>query len=63
MHRPPQPDEDTQAVHRGYQACPRCQSTNVKPTTASDVGAYYRCEECGHLWHMDRLFVIKIKQS
>lgn len=58
MHRPTQPDEDTQAVRRTLHPCPRCHSARVKPTTATDVGAYYRCEHCGHIWHADSPFSI-----
>src|ERR671922_223269 len=33
--------------------CPQCEGRNARRTVASQVGAYYRCNECGHIWHLD----------
>ena len=34
--------------------CPECGSLDVRVTVPSQVGAYCRCDTCGHIWHDDQ---------
>jgi hypothetical protein len=34
--------------------CPECRSLDVHVTVPSQVGAYCRCDACGHIWHDDQ---------
>jgi transposase-like protein len=33
--------------------CPVCRSNDVDVTLSTTSGAYYRCQDCGHVWHDD----------
>ena len=35
-------------------ACPSCNGARCQKTVVTQRGAYYRCGECGHMWHVDR---------
>ncbi len=34
--------------------CPVCRSIEVEVTLKTASGAYYRCGDCGHVWHDDK---------
>ncbi len=33
--------------------CPNCASTDTSPVFETNYGQYWRCAECGHVWHQD----------
>jgi hypothetical protein len=34
--------------------CPYCQSTRPRPTLRTTAVIYYRCEDCGETWCVDK---------
>jgi transcription elongation factor Elf1 len=42
------------AAGSGTPTCPKCNSTEVEMTLKTASGAYYRCGNCGHMWHTDK---------